>query len=78
MHKAMTDAACAAEEYVPGANQFIRQLFRAKAEFLKGVAALVNAEVEQIEKMDAAFDNPPATASGEADCSGKAEKIPVE
>jgi hypothetical protein len=54
----VTDMANSWEDAVPGGRDFVRQMNRAKAEFFKGVAALVNAEVEQAEQLDAALAAP--------------------
>ncbi|ATB40496.1 hypothetical protein CYFUS_005945 [Cystobacter fuscus] len=60
-----------AEVVVPGGRGFVQHLFRAKKDFLKGVSHLLDAQINELEHIDAAIQDesrrsPPASASGPA------------
>ncbi|WP_426752685.1 hypothetical protein [Myxococcus sp. Y35] len=58
---------------IPGGRGFVQQLFRAKQEALKGVAHLVEAQIQELEHIDSAIEDrakqppaPPAAAPSAA------------
>ncbi|EPX55245.1 hypothetical protein D187_009452 [Cystobacter fuscus DSM 2262] len=60
-----------AEAVIPGGRGFVQQLFRARKDLLKGVSHLIDAQINELEHIDAAIQDesrrsPPASASGPA------------
>lgn len=73
VNEMVTDMANSWEDAIPGGREFVRQMNRAKADFFKGLAAIVNAEVEQAEQLDVVLGQAAEPAKDK-----KPQKIKVE
>ncbi|AKQ65684.1 hypothetical protein A176_002596 [Myxococcus hansupus] len=63
---------------IPGGREFVQQLFRAKQEALKGVAHLVDAQIQELAHIDSAIDDrakqPPVQPAPHAQAASRPPK----